>query len=114
MSKVALTDAIQDYLKEIYKLQADNAPASVTALARKQGVSPASASAMVKKLAALGLADHQPYGGRGRPPRARDLRGARGADRPRPRLPDARPARRPDPGCRAPLAAQSRRLKSVS
>jgi len=63
MSKVALTDAIQDYLKEIYKLQADNAPASVTALARKQGVSPASASAMVKKLAALGLADHQPYGG---------------------------------------------------
>jgi len=63
MSKVVLTDAIQDYLKEIYKLQADSSPASVSALARRQGVSPASASAMVKKLAALELADHQPYGG---------------------------------------------------
>jgi DtxR family Mn-dependent transcriptional regulator len=63
VSKVALTDAIQDYLKEIYKLAGEGPPASVTALARRQGVSPASASAMVKKLAALGLADHQPYGG---------------------------------------------------
>jgi DtxR family Mn-dependent transcriptional regulator len=61
--KVPLTDAIQDYLKEIYKLQAADGPASVSALARSLGVSAASASAMVKKLAALGLADHQPYGG---------------------------------------------------
>jgi DtxR family transcriptional regulator, Mn-dependent transcriptional regulator len=61
--KAALTDAIQDYLKEIYKLEAEDAPTSVSALARRQGVSPASASAMVKKLAALGLADHKPYGG---------------------------------------------------
>jgi DtxR family transcriptional regulator, Mn-dependent transcriptional regulator len=63
MSKAALTDAIQDYLKEIYKLSAEDGSASVSALARRQGVSAASASAMVKKLAALGLADHQPYGG---------------------------------------------------
>ena len=63
VSKVALTDAIQDYLKEIYKLQSESGPTSVSALARRQGVSPASASAMVKKLAALELADHQPYGG---------------------------------------------------
>ena len=63
MPKAALTDAIQDYLKEIYKLQAADGPASVSALARSLGVSPASASAMVKKLAALELADHQPYGG---------------------------------------------------
>ena len=63
MSKAPLTDAIQDYLKEIYKLSAEDSGASVTALARRQGVSPASASAMVKKLAALGLADHKPYGG---------------------------------------------------
>jgi DtxR family Mn-dependent transcriptional regulator len=61
--KTALTDAIQDYLKEIYKLQAADGPASVSALARSLGVSPASASAMVKKLAALELTDHQPYGG---------------------------------------------------
>ena len=36
---------------------------STTALARRQGVSPASASAMVKKLAALGLVEHAPYRG---------------------------------------------------
>ena len=62
MSKLALTDAIQDYLKEIYKLSAESSPVSVSALARRQSVSAASASAMVKKLAALGLAAHQPYG----------------------------------------------------
>jgi DtxR family Mn-dependent transcriptional regulator len=57
-----LTDAIQDYLKEIYKLRTESDGASVSALARRQGVSPASASAMVKKLAALELAEHQRYG----------------------------------------------------
>ena len=63
MAQAALSDAIQDYLKEIYKLSAEDGATSVSALARRQGVSPASASAMVKKLAALELADHQPYGG---------------------------------------------------
>lgn len=63
VAKPALTDAIQDYLREIYKLGADGSRVSVTALAKRQGVSPASASAMVKKLAALELAAHQPYRG---------------------------------------------------
>jgi DtxR family transcriptional regulator, Mn-dependent transcriptional regulator len=63
MAKPALTDAIQDYLREIYKLGSSKSPVSVTALAKQQGVSPASASAMVKKLAALGLAVHEPYRG---------------------------------------------------
>ncbi len=63
MAKPALTDAIQDYLREIYKLGAEGARVSVTALAKRQRVAPASASAMVKKLAALGLAVHQPYRG---------------------------------------------------
>jgi DtxR family transcriptional regulator, Mn-dependent transcriptional regulator len=63
VSKLALTDAIQDYLKEIYKLSTEGSPVSVSALARRQSVSAASASAMVKKLAALELAEHQPYGG---------------------------------------------------
>ena len=62
MAKPALTDAIQDYLREIYKL-ADGGPVSVTSLAKAQRVSPASASAMVKKLSALGLAAHEPYRG---------------------------------------------------
>jgi DtxR family Mn-dependent transcriptional regulator len=63
VTKVLLTEAIQDYLKVIYKLQADSGRVTITAVARDQGVSPASASAMVKKLAALGLLDHEPYRG---------------------------------------------------
>src|SRR3954471_19792453 len=64
MSQVALTEAIEHYLREIYKLAQERDDAvSITALARAQGVSPASASAMVKKLAALGLADHARYQG---------------------------------------------------
>jgi DtxR family Mn-dependent transcriptional regulator len=63
MARPVLTDAIQDYLKELYHLQNDGGRVSVTALAREQKVSPASASAMVKKLAALGLVEHAPYRG---------------------------------------------------
>jgi DtxR family Mn-dependent transcriptional regulator len=61
--KRALSDAIQDYLREIYKLGESGERVSTTALARGMGVSPASASAMVKKLAALSLAVHAPYKG---------------------------------------------------
>ena len=58
-----LSDAIQDYLKEIYKLGTESERVSTSALAERQQVSAASASAMVKKLAALGLAEHAPYRG---------------------------------------------------
>jgi DtxR family Mn-dependent transcriptional regulator len=61
--KLALSDAIQDYLKALYHLQTGEGRVSVTALAREQKVSPASASAMVKKLAALELVEHEPYRG---------------------------------------------------
>ncbi|HVH51718.1 MAG TPA: metal-dependent transcriptional regulator [Gaiellaceae bacterium] len=63
MPQEPLTEAIQHYLRELYKLGQAEARVSVTALARAQHVSPASASAMVKKLAALGLAEHAPYRG---------------------------------------------------
>lgn len=63
MAEEALSDAIQDYLKEIYKLRTDSGKATTTALAKRLHVSPASVSAMVKKLAALGLAEHVPYRG---------------------------------------------------
>jgi DtxR family transcriptional regulator, Mn-dependent transcriptional regulator len=63
VAEAALSDAIQDYLKEIYKLRTDSGKATTTALARRLHVSPASVSAMVKKLAALGLAEHVPYRG---------------------------------------------------
>ena len=63
MADEPLSDAIQDYLKEIYKLRAETGKATTTALAKRLHVSPASVSAMVKKLAALGLAEHVPYRG---------------------------------------------------
>jgi len=58
-----LTDAIQHYLRGIYNLSNAGGKVSTTGLAREMGVSPASASAMVKKLAALGLVSHAPYRG---------------------------------------------------
>ena len=58
-----LSDAIQHYLREIYKLGAAGGRVSVSSIARAQGVSDASASAMVKKLDALELVDNQPYKG---------------------------------------------------
>jgi DtxR family Mn-dependent transcriptional regulator len=58
-----LSESIQDYLKSVYKLQTASGRVTIGALAKDQGVSPASASAMVKKLAALELLTHQPYQG---------------------------------------------------
>jgi DtxR family Mn-dependent transcriptional regulator len=63
VARATLSDAIQDYLREIYRLGADGNRATTSAIARGMGVSPASASAMVKKLAALGLAEHARYRG---------------------------------------------------
>jgi len=63
MTKAVLSVSIQDYLKGIYKLQQGSGRVTITALARDQGVSAASASAMVKKLAALDLLEHEPYHG---------------------------------------------------
>ena len=58
-----LSDAIQDYLREIYKLEADGRDATTTSVARAAGVSAASASVMLKRLATLGLAERTPYRG---------------------------------------------------
>jgi DtxR family Mn-dependent transcriptional regulator len=58
-----LSESIQHYLREIYKLQAQDGTVTVTALARRLQVSDPSASAMVKKLSALELARHERYRG---------------------------------------------------
>jgi DtxR family Mn-dependent transcriptional regulator len=63
VAKPPLSNSIQDYLKEIYKLGAAGDRVTVTALSRAVGVAVPSASTMVKKLAALGLLDHRPYKG---------------------------------------------------
>jgi DtxR family Mn-dependent transcriptional regulator len=58
-----LSAAIQDYLKEIYKLQSEGTRPTTSAIARRMGVAPSSVTSMLKKLAALGLAEHSPYRG---------------------------------------------------
>ncbi len=58
------SDAIEDYAKAIYALSRRGGGAvSTTSLSDRLGVTPASASAMVKKLAERGLAAHVPYRG---------------------------------------------------
>jgi DtxR family Mn-dependent transcriptional regulator len=59
------SEAIEDYAKAIYALQrrAGEAGVSNNDLADRLGVTPASASAMVKKLAERDLVEHRPYRG---------------------------------------------------
>jgi DtxR family transcriptional regulator, Mn-dependent transcriptional regulator len=59
-----LSEAIENYAKAIYALQGKTrGPVSTNAIADRLGVTPASASAMVKKLAERSLVDHEPYRG---------------------------------------------------
>jgi DtxR family transcriptional regulator, Mn-dependent transcriptional regulator len=57
-----LSEATQDYLKAIWKLGRDG-PATTSAIAEELGVSPASATGMLKRLASLGLVEHERYHG---------------------------------------------------
>jgi DtxR family transcriptional regulator, Mn-dependent transcriptional regulator len=60
-----ISSAVEDYAKAIYALQERGEGCAVTtnALAERLGVTPASASAMVKKLAGMGLVSHVRYKG---------------------------------------------------
>ncbi len=63
MSTGRLSVAIQDYTREIYKLASAGGRVTTSAVAERMGVAPSSATAMLKKLAAVGLAQHEPYRG---------------------------------------------------
>ncbi|HSD78421.1 MAG TPA: metal-dependent transcriptional regulator [Solirubrobacteraceae bacterium] len=54
---------MEDYAKAIYALQREAESVATTVLAERLGVTPASASAMVKRLGGLGLVTHEPYRG---------------------------------------------------
>src|SRR3990172_5643386 len=56
-----LSQAIQDYLKVTYKIRQREGTVSTSVLAQQMGVSPASATNMVKRLARLRLVTHAPY-----------------------------------------------------
>lgn len=64
-SHTGSSEAVEDYAKAIYSLQrkAGGEPVSTNDLAERLGVTPASASAMLKRLAEQGLVDHVPYRG---------------------------------------------------
>jgi DtxR family Mn-dependent transcriptional regulator len=62
-ARPGLSEAVQDYLREIYKLQAAGGRATTSAIASRMGVAPPSVTSMLKKLATLGLVEHAPYHG---------------------------------------------------
>jgi DtxR family transcriptional regulator, Mn-dependent transcriptional regulator len=55
--------AVEDYVKAIYMLETSGEAASTNALAARLDVTPAAVSGMLRKLAALGLVEHEPYHG---------------------------------------------------
>jgi DtxR family Mn-dependent transcriptional regulator len=64
LARPARSSAVEDYAKAIYALESRGDEAvSTNALSDRLGVTPGSASAMVKKLAELGLVAHVPYRG---------------------------------------------------
>jgi DtxR family Mn-dependent transcriptional regulator len=57
------SEAVQDYVKQIYLLQAQSGKATTNELAERMAVSAAATTAMVKKLAEMGLVEHRRYHG---------------------------------------------------
>ncbi|MEN9938213.1 MAG: hypothetical protein RLZZ387_4792 [Chloroflexota bacterium] len=55
--------AVEDYLKTIFDIQREHGKVATTVLAERLGLTPASVTGMVKKLAAMHLLEHEPYQG---------------------------------------------------
>ena len=64
-SSGAATEAVEDYTKAIYSLsaRAEGVPVGTSALATRLGVSPGTVTTMLKRMAELGLVEHEPYHG---------------------------------------------------
>jgi len=60
---MVLSQAVEDYLKAIYKLETEEKGASTTRIAEALDISSASATNMVKRLSKMGLVDYQSYKG---------------------------------------------------
>ena len=58
-----LSKQMEDYLKNIYKLQEDSSPVTTNAIAEKMDISPASVTSMTKKLDQMKLLSYKPYKG---------------------------------------------------
>ncbi len=59
----SLTRSAEDYLKAIYHLTTEGAPAGTNELAQALDLAPASVSGMIRRLAEQGLLHHEPYRG---------------------------------------------------
>ena len=60
----ANTEAVEDYAKAIYALaRRASGPVGTSALAERLGVSPGTVTAMLKRMAEMGLVEHEPYHG---------------------------------------------------
>jgi DtxR family Mn-dependent transcriptional regulator len=57
------SEAVQDYLKAVYKLSEREERVTTTALAQRLEVAPASVTNMLKRLKAMRLVDYEPYHG---------------------------------------------------
>lgn len=57
------SEQIENYLKNIYKLQSNEGKVTTSSLSKNLNISPASVSEMVKKLAEEGTLTHTPYKG---------------------------------------------------
>jgi DtxR family Mn-dependent transcriptional regulator len=57
------SEQLEDYLKNIYKIESSEGKVATTALSRKLGIAPASVTEMIKKLAEEGIVTHTPYHG---------------------------------------------------
>lgn len=64
MAPTDISAPVQDYAKAVYALESREGEAvSTNDLAERLGVTPGSASAMVRKMAEAGLVEHEPYRG---------------------------------------------------
>ncbi|MFQ5896057.1 MAG: metal-dependent transcriptional regulator [Nitrospinota bacterium] len=63
MMAAKLGQHMEDYLKTIYKLQEESSPVTTKAIAKRMGVSAASVTSMMKKLAEMGLLQYTRYRG---------------------------------------------------
>jgi DtxR family Mn-dependent transcriptional regulator len=57
------SEHVEDYLKNIFKIESSEGKVGTTALSRKLRIAPASVSEMVKKLAEEGIVTYTPYRG---------------------------------------------------
>jgi DtxR family transcriptional regulator, Mn-dependent transcriptional regulator len=57
------TPAVEDYLKAIHQLSARGEPVGTSAIAERLGIAPGSVTGMFKRLAQLGLIEHERYQG---------------------------------------------------